>query len=147
MWTKLLLTQIFFVLKICCTLFFTQISFGHTNFLLPKIFGLNFFCISWDSVHICQNCFLRWNHEIEPLDLNTVNPIIWTIFFRLLRGQNQTSEEIRRVLESSDLAEFFFELIISWENDLFLITFDISTFLNNPKVLVFLSLINVTYFY
>ena len=37
----------------------------------------------------------------EPHNLNN-------FFFRLLRGQSQTSEEIRGVLESSDLAEIFF---------------------------------------
>ena len=40
-----------------------------------------FWPISRDSVHIIQNRFLHWNREFEPLDLNTMNPIIGTIFF------------------------------------------------------------------
>ena len=40
-----------------------------------------FLPISRDSVHIFQNRFLHWNCEIEPVDLNTINPIIRTIFF------------------------------------------------------------------
>ena len=42
--------------------------------------------ISWDSVHIFQNQFLRWNRESEPVDLNTMNPIIRTIFFLNYKG-------------------------------------------------------------
>ena len=45
-----------------------------------------FLLISWDSVHIFQNRFLRWNREFEPLDLNTMNPIIQTIFFFTYKG-------------------------------------------------------------
>ena len=45
-----------------------------------------FWPISQDSVHIFQNRFLRWNREFEPVDLNTINPIIRTIFFSLIKG-------------------------------------------------------------
>ena len=45
-----------------------------------------FLVISLDSVHIFQNRFLRWNRESEPLDLNTMNLIIRTIFFSLLKA-------------------------------------------------------------
>ena len=45
-----------------------------------------FLIISWDSVHIFQNRFLRWNRESKPVDLNTMNPIIWTIFFSPFKG-------------------------------------------------------------
>merc|ERR1712105_506100 len=45
-----------------------------------------FLVISWDSLHIFQNRFLRWNRESEPLDLNTINPIIRTIFFSTYKG-------------------------------------------------------------
>ena len=46
----------------------------------------SFLVISWDSVHIFQNRFLRWNGEIEPVDLNTMNPIIRTIFSPTYKG-------------------------------------------------------------
>ena len=39
-----------------------------------------FLVISWDSLHTFKKQFLHWNHESEPLDLNTMNPIIRTIF-------------------------------------------------------------------
>ena len=42
-----------------------------------------FLIISWDWVHIFQNRFLCWNRESEPVDLNTMNPIIQTTFFHL----------------------------------------------------------------
>ena len=45
-----------------------------------------FLVISRDSVHIFQNRFLRWNREFKPVDLNTMNPIIWTFFFSPLKG-------------------------------------------------------------
>ena len=53
-------------------------------------FGLegNFLVISWDSVHIFQNQFLRWNRESEPVDLNTMNPIIRTNFFSRIKGSD-----------------------------------------------------------
>ena len=41
----------------------------------------SFLVITWDLVRIFQNRFLRRNREIEPVDLNTMNPIIGTIFF------------------------------------------------------------------
>ena len=40
-----------------------------------------FLVISWDPMQICQNRFLRWNREFEPVNLNTRNPIIWATFF------------------------------------------------------------------
>ena len=45
-----------------------------------------FWPISQASLHIYQNRFLRWNREFEPVDLNTINPIIRTIFFSLIKG-------------------------------------------------------------
>ena len=45
-----------------------------------------FWPISRDSVHIFQNRFLRWNRESEPVVLNTMNPIIRTIFFSLIKA-------------------------------------------------------------
>ena len=42
-----------------------------------------FLVISWHSVHIFQNRFLRWNRESKPVNLSTMNPIIWTISFYL----------------------------------------------------------------
>ena len=42
-----------------------------------------FLIISWDSVHIFQNRFLCWNRESEPVNLNTMNPIIRPFFFHL----------------------------------------------------------------
>ena len=45
-----------------------------------------FLVISWDSVHIFQNRFLCWNRESKSVDLNTMNPIIETIFFSPLKG-------------------------------------------------------------
>ena len=33
-----------------------------------------------------QNQFLRWNLESKPVDLNTMNPIIQTIFFFIFKG-------------------------------------------------------------
>ena len=45
-----------------------------------------FLVISWDSVHIFQNRFLRWNRESEPVDLNTMNPIFGTTFFFTYKG-------------------------------------------------------------
>ena len=45
-----------------------------------------FLVISWDSVHIFQNWFLRWNCESEPVDLNTMNPTIRTTFFFTYKG-------------------------------------------------------------
>ena len=45
-----------------------------------------FWPISRDSVHIFQNRFLHWNRELKPVDLNTMNPIIWTIFFSPFKG-------------------------------------------------------------
>ena len=70
------------------------------------------------------------------VDLNTMNPIIGTIFVHLLRGQSQTLEEIGVVFESSNLAK---KIVMSlsyhsyWDFNLFLSIFDISTFLNNPS--------------
>ena len=49
-----------------------------------------FLIISWDSVHIFQNRFLRWNRESKPVDLNTMNPTIWTIFFFTYKGARAT---------------------------------------------------------
>ena len=43
-----------------------------------------FLIISWDSVHIFQDQFLRWNREAKPVDLNTMNPMIRTFIFSLL---------------------------------------------------------------
>ena len=43
MWTKLLLTQIFFVLKICCTLFFYPNIFWTHQFFITKNFWIKFF--------------------------------------------------------------------------------------------------------
>ena len=40
-----------------------------------------FWPISRDSMHIFQNRFQRWNRVYELVDLNTMNPIIRTIFF------------------------------------------------------------------
>ena len=40
-----------------------------------------FWPLSLASMHIFQNRFLRWNHEYEPVDLNTMNPIIQRFFF------------------------------------------------------------------
>ena len=37
-------------------------------------------------MHIFQNSFLRWRRESKPVDLNTMNPIIWAIFFSPLKG-------------------------------------------------------------
>ena len=37
-------------------------------------------------MHIFQNRFLRWNRESEPVNLNTMNPIIRTIFFFTYKG-------------------------------------------------------------
>ena len=45
-----------------------------------------FWLLSRDSVHIFQIRFLRWNRESKPVDLNTMNPIIWTIFFSPFKG-------------------------------------------------------------
>ena len=47
---------------------------------------LHIMAISLDSVHIFQNRFLRWNRESKPVDLNTMNPIIWANFFSPLKG-------------------------------------------------------------
>ena len=50
-----------------------------------------FMLISWDSVHVFQNRFLHWNSESEPVNLNTMSPIIGTIFFSLIKGLEQFS--------------------------------------------------------
>ena len=49
------------------------------------IFG-TFCLISQDPVHIFQNRFLRWNRELKPVDLSTINPKNKTIFFLSYKG-------------------------------------------------------------
>ena len=69
-----------------------------------------FWPISQDSVHIFQNRFLRWNREFEPVDLNTMNPIIWTIFFSLIKG----SEPFCRPFPHLKMAQSCLFESISW---------------------------------
>ena len=45
-----------------------------------------FWLISQDSVHIFSNRFLHCNRESEPVILNTMKPIIQSIFFSLIKG-------------------------------------------------------------
>ena len=57
-----------------------KVWFGYLNF------GTNCL-ISLDPVHIFQNRFLRWNRELKPIVLSTINPMIRRIFFfELWRG-------------------------------------------------------------
>ena len=45
-----------------------------------------FLVISLDLVHIIQNRFLRLNRESKPVNLNTMNPMIRTVFFFIFKG-------------------------------------------------------------
>ena len=86
--------------------------------LVWKAIFNTFWLISQDLVHIFENRFLRWNRESEPVDLNTMNLIILTIFFSYLyRGQSHfdykkgstshwTSELIIMFLESGKNVEW-----------------------------------------
>ena len=47
-----------------------------------------FWPISRYSLHTFQNRFLRCNRESEPVDLNTMNPIIRTNFFSRIKGSD-----------------------------------------------------------
>ena len=60
-----------------------------------------FWPISQDSVHIFQNRFFRWNREAESVSLNTINPIIRTIFLHLERGQRHFEGHQRESFQMS----------------------------------------------
>ena len=51
----------------------------------PANFG-TFWQIFQDPVHIFQNRFLRWNRELKPVVLSTMNPINGTNFFLSYKG-------------------------------------------------------------
>ena len=51
----------------------------------PANFG-TFWSIFRDPVHIFQNRFLRWNRELKPVILSTMNPINGTKFFLSYKG-------------------------------------------------------------
>ena len=51
----------------------------------PANFG-TFWPIFQDPVHIFQNQFLRWNRELKPVILSTMNPINGTNFFLSYKG-------------------------------------------------------------
>ena len=72
-----------------------------------------FLLISWDSLHIFQNWFLRWNRESKPVNLNTMNPIIWTIFFSPFKGSEPNFRGNSAGLRKLRFGwNFFCELII-----------------------------------
>ena len=61
-------------------------------------------------MHIFQNRFFHWNHEFEPVDLNTMNPIIRTTFFSLIKG----SEPFCQPFPHLKMAQSWLFESISW---------------------------------
>ena len=64
-----------------------------------------FLLISSDSLHTFQNRFLRWNRESELVNLNTMNPIIQTIFFSLIKGSEPFCRRWERCSHKSEKFE------------------------------------------
>ena len=62
-----------------------------------------FLVISWHSVLIFRNRFLRWNRESELVNLNTMNPMIGTTFFLLIKGSALSSWPFQIQFRASDL--------------------------------------------
>ena len=59
----------------------------------PSYFG-TFWSISLDPVHIFQNRFLRWNRELKPVVLSTMNPINRTKKIWVIEGRYEPKYEI-----------------------------------------------------
>ena len=56
--------------------------------------------------------FLRWNCEIEPLDLNTMNPIIGTIFFFTYKGVREILRPSPPKLKNLEIQKIMFFLFL-----------------------------------
>ena len=68
-----------------------------------------FLLISWDLVHILQNRFLCLNRESEPVDLNTMNPIIRKKFLFTYKGVRVI---LSAVLDTLPVLGFLFRFLL-----------------------------------
>ena len=79
-----------------------QIWFGDQNLDI-------FWLISRDSVRIFQNRFLRWNRELKPVVLSTMNPINGTNKFLSYKGSCRI---LKRKSTQLKFRKFYFSQLI-----------------------------------